>query len=382
MPVRSLLESLSTEAPKAQDTQGLKMLGVIEEWREDHTHVDNTSRYLFLLLFKFGLDTTILYICWNRVHTFFLNVCGLSIVLADAVMFFALTTVWFLNPLKSPVSVCFLLAHFSSVFSMLPLPMVGLGLLDYLFHDKCLANQRPVIMKLTNTAMTLLVWLVAAVYSYETTRSSLREIEHFGGLKALVCEVQESGTVNVVVISLLIVTICALLPHYTSISAWYRRANMLSNQRDKAPHIQKSDLLRNAVGQDAQEDAAAKALVETTHQPPSLCVSFMLGFASVWLPYLFISVIFVLLGLGIPAYILVNLLWMECTNSFLVGVVFWLKCAESGQYNHLPDNICIWRTYLHLSRGTPVCQENFNTTKWNPSEGPTNTVSHQIDQVV
>ncbi|CAL8252128.1 unnamed protein product [Arctogadus glacialis] len=272
------------------------MLGVIEEWREDHNHVDNTSRYLFLLLFKFGMDTTILYICWNRLHTFFLSLCGLSIVLADAVMLFALTTVWFLNPLKSPVSVCFLLAHFSSVFSMLPLPILGLGLLDYLFHD--------------------------------------------------------------------------------------RRAIMLSDQRDKPPHIQKSDLLRNAVGQDAQEDAAAKALVETTHQPPSLCVSFMLGFASVWLPYLIISVIFVLLGLGIPAYILVNLLWMECTNSLLVGVVFWLKCAESGQYNHLPDNICMWRTYLHLSRGTPVCQENFNATKWNPSEGPTNTVSHQIDQVV
>ena len=338
-------------------------MAVLEEWKGDHGHVVNTSRYLFLVLFKLGMDTTILYLCWHRLHTFFLNLCGLSIVLADAGMLVFMTTAWFLNPLTSPVSVCFVLAHFSTVFSMLPLPMLCLGLLDYLFHDRCSANHRPVVMLLRNTALALLVWLVAAVYSYETTSSRQKVIEHFGGLKALVCDVQESGMVNVFVISLLIVIICALLPHYTTVPAWYRRASWLSDQRDKPPHIQKSDLLRSNDCQDTQEDAAAKALVETTGQSPSLCVSFTLGLASVWLPYIFISAVFVLLGLGIPAYIVVNLLWLECTNSLLVGVVFWLRSAESGQYNRLPDNICMWRTYLHLSRGTHVCHEDFNTTK-------------------
>ena len=369
------------QIPLAQETQGLKMLAVIEEWKVDDRHVNNTSRYLFLVLFKLSMDTTILYICRQRLHTYFLSLCSLSVVLADAVLLLFMTMAWF-NPLKSPMSVCFLLAYFSTVFSMLPLPMLGLGLLDYLFHDRCSANQRPVIRLLRNTAMALLVWLVAAVYSYETTTSSQKEIEHFGGLKALVCEVQESVTVNVFVISLLIVTICALLPHYTTIPAWHRRANWLSDQRDKPPHIQKSDLQRNAGSQDAQEDAAKKALVETTQQPPSLCVSLTLGFASVWLPYLFMSVIFVLLNLGIPAYIAINLLWMECTNSLLVGVVFWLRSAESGQYNNLPDNICMCRTYLHLSRGTDAGHENFNVSQWNRSEGPTNTVSHQFDHRV
>lgn len=368
--------------PSVLDIRSVKMLAVLEEWNgENAAHVDNTSRYLYLILFKLGLDITILYLCWRRPHTSFLSVCGLSIVLADAFMVVSMAIVWFLSPLKSPMSVCFVLAHFSTIFSMLPLPMLGLGLLDYLFHDRCYANHRPVWTLLRNTALASLVWLLAAVYSYKTAKSYQMEIEHFGGLKATVCEVQESPLINYLVVGLLIVTICSLLPHYSAIPAWHKQANWLSDQRDKPNHTQKSDLLRNTAGQIGHEDAVATALVETAQQPPSLWISLMLGFASAWLPYLFISVLFVFLGLGIPAYIMINLLWLECTNSLLVGVVFWVKSRHLGQYNHLPDDICLWRTYLHLSRGAHTHQRNLQLNGTHETAN-VNTVSHQFDHAV
>lgn len=359
------------------------MLAILEEWKgDDGCHVDNTPRYLFLILFKLGLDTSILHICWRRLHTSYLSVCGLSIVLADALMALSLTMVWTLNPLKAPVSVCFLLAHSSAVFSVLPLPMIGLGLLDYFLRDRCMAKRRPIWMLLRNTALALLVWLLAALYSYKTTSSNEMEITHFGGLIALVCEVHESQLVNYFVVGLLLGTICALLPHISAIPEWYRMANLLSEQREKPCHIKKSDLLHNTTGQIGDEDAEANPRVETTQQPPCLWISLVLGFASVWLPYLFLSTIFVFLGVGIPTYVMINLLWLECTNCLLVGVVFWLNSKELGQYSHLPDEVCMWRTYLHLSRGTCRFQEKFDTPKCKSLDRNANTVCQGLDHVV
>lgn len=366
--------------PSVLDTHSVKMLAVLEEWNgEGGVHVDNTSRYLYLILFKLGLDTTILYLCWRRLHSSFLSMCGLSIVLADALMVVSLATVWFLNPSKSPVSVCFILALFSAAFSVLPLPMLSLGVFDYFTQDKCYANHRPLWMTLRNMALALLVWLLAAVYSYVTATNYQMEIEHYGGLKAVVCEVQESPLVNYLVVGLLMVIICSLLPHYSAIPAWHRKATWLSDQRDQPNHIQKSDLLHSTAGPIRHEDAEAEALVKTAQRPPALWISLMLGFASVWLPYLCLSVLFVLLGFGIPAYIMINLLWLECTNSLLVGVVFWVKSQWWGQYNRLPDDVCMWRTYLHLSRATDAYQRTLHPSHETAS---VNTVSHQFDHAV
>ncbi|KAJ3587026.1 hypothetical protein NHX12_013417 [Muraenolepis orangiensis] len=358
------------------------MLAILEEWaKDDICHVDNTSRYLFVVIFKLALDTGILRICWHRLHTNFLSMCSLSVILVDVFMVMSLTLVWFLNPLKSPVSVCFLLSHFSVIFSMVPVPMLGLGLLDYLLQDRCPVDQRPVWKLLRNTALALLIWLLAGLYSYETTSSNEMEMEHFGGLKALVCEVQRSLFFNAFVVLLLILTICSLLPHYSAIPAWYRKANRLSEQRDQPRHTPKSDLLHKTVGQNGNGDAEARDLLETAH-PPSLSISLMLGFSSIWLPYLLLSAFIACFGLGIPAYITINLMWLECTNSLLVGCVFWLRSNELGQYTHLPDNICSWRTFLQLSRGTHAYQENFEATIWKSSDSKTKINSNQFDHAV
>lgn len=112
------------------------MLAIIESWEEDGScHEDNTSQFLLIFLLNVGLDCLVLSMCLQmdrtmRLHTF-MGVCGLSVFLVDVVLACTVSTVWFLGPARSPLSMCFLLAHASAVFNTLPLPVLGLGLLDY-----------------------------------------------------------------------------------------------------------------------------------------------------------------------------------------------------------------------------------------------------------
>lgn len=59
--------------------------------------------------------------------------------------------------------------------------------------------------------------------------------------------------------------------------------------------------------------------------PLVLYVSLTFGFSKTCASYLVMCIACELLGLAVPAYISINLLWLECANSVLVGLVFWLK---------------------------------------------------------
>uniref|UniRef100_A0A667YGX2 Uncharacterized protein n=1 Tax=Myripristis murdjan TaxID=586833 RepID=A0A667YGX2_9TELE len=312
------------------------MLAIMEQWDgKGSCHTDNTNQYLYLMLFKASLDAVVLYLCWRRLHTSFLSMCGLSIVLADVALLWSMTIVWFLGPEQSPVSTCFVLAHTSAAYAALPLPMVCLGLLDYLSEDKCLGKQGPLCKSLRNMALVLLVWVFAVVYSLGSAKNDPMEIEYLGGKTALVCEVQESPLVAYFVFGVFIAVILTLVPFWSRIPQWMR---------------------------------------ENLQHRPSLWLSITLGFVTIWMPYLSISVACLLLGLGVPAYIIVNLLWLECTNSLLVGVAFWVKSNRLGPYSHLPDDVCLWRVYWHLSKGTN--QQKLPTAVFNPSQGKRKTLLH------
>uniref|UniRef100_A0A3B3VTF0 Uncharacterized protein n=1 Tax=Poecilia latipinna TaxID=48699 RepID=A0A3B3VTF0_9TELE len=83
---------------------------------------------------------------------------------------------------------------------------------------------------------------------------------------------------------------------------------------------------------------------------PPLWFSITLGFILFWMPYLVMSVSCLICGVGVPAHLGVNLLWLECSNSLLVGLVFWAKSHTKGPYSSLPENMCLWQVYWHLSK--------------------------------
>ncbi|KAF7668632.1 hypothetical protein LDENG_00296250 [Lucifuga dentata] len=337
------------------------MLAIIEQWGGDSCHRDNTSLYLLLVFVKAGLDAVILYLCWRKLYTSFISLCSLSVFLADMVMMFFLVNVYFLGATRSPVSLCFLLAYASAAYAALPLPMLAFGLLDYILADECISNQRAIYKTLRNIFLTVLMWTFAILYSSESAVTEMTQLEYLGGTTALVCEVQESMLILYFVLGLFIAIFATLLPFWSKILRWLREAERLSHQREECQEYQRSDLLLTF----SRYETKSGEFVQESMRPP-LWVSLTLCFSSVWIPYFIISMACLIFGFGVPAYLTINLLWLECTNSVMVGVLFWVKSKTQGPYSQIPENMCLWSVYWHLSKGTQMQQ--LPTAVFNPSK--------------
>lgn len=357
--------------PESPASHTFKMLAVIEQWEvSSGCHTDNTEKYLLLVLFKLGLDAAVFYLCCRKVHMSFLSMCSLSIILADVAMAAFLTAVRFLGAERSPVSPCFILANASATYAGLPLPVMFLGLLDCCLGDTYLYKQSTSFKILRNAALTLLGWMLAVIYSFGSVKAELMELEYTAWKKALVCEVQESKLITFFTLVLFTAVICAMLPFWSSIPQWLKEADRLAEVREEQEN-QRSDLL--FISTDCTETKSKKNYLEVTTSPrPPLWLSLTMGFSVFWIPYLATSVTCLAFNFGVPAYITVNILWLECTNSFLMGVLFWAKSNTLGPYSNLPENVCLWHVYWHLSKATG--QQQHSIAVFNPSKGKRTTL--------
>lgn len=347
----------------------VKMLAIMMERDvESGRYTDNTNKYLSLVLIKLGMDAVVFYLCCCRTYKSFLNMCSLSVVLADVLMAFFLATMWLLGPGGSPVSLCVILAHASATYAVVPLPMMLLGLLDHCLQDTCLCNLSTLCKITVNAALVLLGWLLAVIYSFVSVDAKLIELDSVH-TRALVCEVAESTLITYFVFALFTAVICALLPFSSSIPRWMSEADRLSEAREEEG-CQSSDL--SFITATEAESSGEDYLGETFGPRPPLWCSLALCFGAFWLPYLAAVVACMVFGFGAPAYISVNLMWLESTNSFLMGVVFWAKSSTQGPYSRLPENVCLWHVYWHLSKGTQ--QKHLPVAVFNPSKAKRTTL--------
>ncbi|XP_040009902.1 probable G-protein coupled receptor 160 [Xiphias gladius] len=363
-----------TELPASLEIKHtVKMLAIIKQWEEASScHTDNTEKYLLLMLFKLGMDAVVFYICCWKLCTSFLSMCSLSIILADMAMAFCMAAVWFLGAERSLVSPCFLLAHTSAIFGALPLPMMCLGSFDYCIEDTCSGNQSALCKGLRNVVLTLLVWMLAVIYSFGFVKADLMILDFATGIKVGVCEVEESPLVNYFIFGLFTTVIFTMLPFWSSIPRWVKEADRLCELRD-AQENQRSDLLISTPTTE-QKSSKEDYLEETIQSRPPLWFSLILGFTMFWIPYLALSAACLVLVNSVPAYISVNLLWLECTNTLLGGVVFWVNSKSVGPYSRLPGNVCLWNVYWHLSKGT--WQQQLPIAVFNPSKEKRNTLHY------
>ncbi|XP_070824627.1 uncharacterized protein [Chaetodon trifascialis] len=357
--------------PESAASHTVKMLAIIEEWDVgSDCHTDNTVKYLLLVLFKLGLDAAVFYLCCRKVHTSFLSMCSLSIILADLVMAAFLATVWFLGTERSPVSPCFILANASVTYGALPLPIVFLGLLDYCLEDTFLHNQSTSCKFLRNSALTLLGWMLAVIYSFASVKAEPMELKYTTWKKARVCEVQESIVITYFTLVLFTAVLCATLPFWSSIPQWLKEADLLAKMREGQQN-QRSDLM--FISTNCTDAKSKENYQEVTSSPrPPLWLSLTMGFSVFWISYLATCVTCLAFGFGVPSYISMNTLWLECTNSFLMGVVFWAKSNTRGPYSNLPENVCLWHVYWHLTKATG--QQQHPIAVFNPSKGKRTTL--------
>lgn len=340
--------SMMVGVPTALEGNTGTMLAVIQKQDEEHScHIDNTLQFFILMLLKTGMDAGVLYLCCGKLYTNFLSMSNLSIFIADVIMLFSMAVVLSFKAEHSLFPLCFILAYFSGTYAALPLPTMCLLLLDYCLVDTCSSKQSALGKCLRNLTMTLALWTVAVIYTIGSVTPELMELEYNTGSKAVVCEIYESRTVNYFAIGLFSVLILILLPCWQIIPQWISEANRILEMRDKIQDKQQSDLRPTST-------ETKSFLADSMPLQPPLWLSLALCFAVFWMPYLTVSVACQLFGFGVPPYITVNLLWVQCSNSVIMGVMFWIQSKTLGPYNRLPEDVCSWHVYWHLSKGTYV----------------------------
>ncbi|XP_066500740.1 probable G-protein coupled receptor 160 [Hoplias malabaricus] len=326
------------------------MMAVLEEMEDNGscTH-DETVQYLFLLLSKMALNTLVLSFWLRSVTQSFLGILSISVYIADLLLIFTIAWIWCFKE-NTHMFMCLSLSHASTVYSMLPLPVLLVGMLDYAAHRHTEDNRDSTGRTAGRCVTVLLIWTLACFYSYWYNDSKLLVIQYKEGVEALVCPVQDSVVVSYFSLNLAVVASAVLLLYCRGVPRWVSLANKLSRKRS-FPYVPKSDLKFSKKPQKLK-DWTVEELHRDHHVQglPPLFVSLTLCFVLNWTPYLLMSIICDLLGFAAPAYATVNLLWTACANSLLAGLTFWYRCDELGLSYKLPDDICAWSFYWHLSK--------------------------------
>uniref|UniRef100_A0A665UT07 G-protein coupled receptors family 1 profile domain-containing protein n=1 Tax=Echeneis naucrates TaxID=173247 RepID=A0A665UT07_ECHNA len=322
-----------------------------------------------------GLDMMIFPLCYRKLQNSFLSMCSVSIILADMLLAFCMAAVWFLGTERFPMSPCFLLAHASGALKVLQLPFLCLGLLDYCLEDTSFGKRTGFCKSLRNMFLTILIWVLAVVYSVFSVKGELIQLDYMTGSKTAMCIVEELTVIPYFQLVLLTTVIFSMLPFWSSIPKWVKEAERLSELREKQ-ETKRGDLLIS------KSFLETECLEDITWARPPLWFSLTLAFAVTWMPYLAVSVACLVLGFTVPTYISVNLLWLESTNSLLMGLVFWVKSKSLGPHSHLPENVCSWKIYCYVTalpwnkRLGNQCYQKA-TFKYNSSENSFSTNSLQ-----
>lgn len=323
------------------------MMAVLQEEDENCTQ-DATPQYLLLLLSKVALNTLVLSFWLKSIPKTLLGVCSISIYLADLLLICSISWAWlFLQKHGTHEVVCFSLSHSSTVYSLLPVPVLLAGALDCLINQHVGFGQRSLCRTAVHSVVVLLMWMLACFYSSCHTNTELLTIQYKEGVRALVCPVQGAEAVSqfslylFIIVGFIILLECRKLPH------WVRLANRMAKQQTDSVAI--SDLAFSRSLEKLESGSVVETHMDKQHDRPSLAMSLILCFALNWTPYLLMSVVCDLLGFVVPAYASVNLLWTACTNSLLVGVAFWYRSKKHGPFCTLPDDICPWSFYWYLS---------------------------------
>uniref|UniRef100_A0A8C2C6B4 Si:dkeyp-100a1.6 n=1 Tax=Cyprinus carpio TaxID=7962 RepID=A0A8C2C6B4_CYPCA len=272
---------------------------------------DETLQYLLILCSKVALNTFVLTFWRHSILKSLLGLCSVSMYVADLLLVSAVTSAWLLKEhLPTSTSMCFILAHGSTVYALLPLPILIAGAFDYASYPYLNVNSSSQRRAVSYCIVVVLMWTLACGYTYNYTDTQPMEI-YKDNMRVLVCRVHGSSVVFQFSMHLSIAVVLILLIYFKKMIGWIRRANKLAEKDQNFLYSQ----LGGCGNSEIQESS------------PPLFVSLTLAYASV------------------------NLLWMACANSVLAGIAFWFRSDGSGPLGKFPDDTCLWNIYWHLSKG-------------------------------
>ncbi len=126
---QSFVFRLNWDQMLTQHTSSAIMMAIV--WsrgvNENFPH-DETLQYLLILFSKVALNTFVLSFWRHSILKSLLGLCSISMYVADVLLVSAVTGAWlFKEHLPTSTSMCFILAHGSAVYALLPLPILVAG---------------------------------------------------------------------------------------------------------------------------------------------------------------------------------------------------------------------------------------------------------------
>ncbi|KAJ8388939.1 hypothetical protein AAFF_G00125000 [Aldrovandia affinis] len=304
---------------------------------------DNTLLFPAIMLIKLWLNAFVLKFSSRSLWRTFMGIGGVSLCLADTLLVCAMMGAWLLRRhFGTHVSLCFAMSHASAVYSLLPLPLLLLGTLDCAssLSPRARATARRGAL-FSRCTLVLSIWALAGLYSHCHTYSRAIEV---GSTEsddtAVLCLVHRSSVVPYFCVGLCLAIACVLLFYCQRGPGCWTAAVASSWRWAAAPSVPHGGLPSSRV-----EPQKLQAAEPEWRPAAPLLLRLTLGFAFTWAPYLLLNVGCMIVGTVATSYMTVNLVWLLCANSLLVGATFWLKGGEPGPGGELLDDICTWSFY-------------------------------------
>ncbi|XP_028663621.1 probable G-protein coupled receptor 160 [Erpetoichthys calabaricus] len=335
------------------DHKDWKMMAILETGAlMENQFEDNTSHFLSILIFKLCLNCLIVLATHCSLRKSFIGYFCLSLFFADFLLFCSAGSIWLLkNPGDTPGSLCFVLSHFSTVYSLLPVPVLILGFLDHFVNLSSSAYPVPSKRAALYCTEMMLVWAFAVFYTIQNNDSKVHEATLSNNKLALLCPIHGSQTSTFFCLALILLIVWVGVTSWQLLPTLCKAISNMDLEEDPQPTVLQSDLpFFHKSPPEQQRSLAVSSLALAQGTRKQLLLSITLGFSINWITFLLVNSISLLLDLAIPSYMSFNLLWLLCVNSFFIAIIYWYKSDHLGTTHSFPDDICRWSFYKHVSR--------------------------------
>ncbi|XP_034559430.1 probable G-protein coupled receptor 160 [Notolabrus celidotus] len=271
------------------------------------------------------LNWALVFIQRNHICKSFLGVFSVSLAIIDTALTLCAAVVhlpddgyiFFLGLKLTRLHVCLLVQILGQVYSNLQWPVVILAGLDHF----CTLTRRLHITRarwLVWLFVSSFLWYLAVLYVFLLSDfNPILEDVTYNQIQQ--CWVFHSPQIMQVVIFLL------LSLGYAALHAGYSNRLMKDQNTDKSTTLSGRDIVK-----------------QITHI-----------FLSTWALFLFFLAMLLLLPVGIPAYLGLNVAWLSFLNSILIAVLLCAVCPASQLMQGLaavpPDSFCEWRFKFSLA---------------------------------
>ncbi|XP_067851006.1 probable G-protein coupled receptor 160 [Heptranchias perlo] len=297
--------------------------------------IDSRNLLLIVLFAKVLLNWIILSIKRNMLQSFIGYFC-ISLSLMDLALFMNVLIVScfkafvVLGTQVGNYHICLLLQIFSSMYSVLHLPVVFLSGLDYYMNLPHLPKPVSPFRRILYIFTVVLLWIGAVVYLLGI--NSLYPESKATFYLLFQCDISISSQSRFLSVMILLTVVVVTIYCWSGLSSLVRSLRVIS-------YLEEMVVLCSHSTAWLQAHSVKKQLLTNV----AMC------FLLTWTPFILLQLTVVLIWAPLPAYMDLNVPWLCFINSFLIGAVYWLKHNDISQdvISLFPDDFCHWK-FCHI----------------------------------